>query len=357
MVELLGELVGMESPSADLPSLDRLADRLAEVVAAHLGSPPERLTSGGRPHLRWSAGADCRVLVLGHFDTVWPLGTIERWPFLLAGDRATGPGAFDMKAGIVQGLAALSTLDDLDGITVLLTSDEEVGSPTSRALIEKAATGAGAALVLEPSAAGALKTERKGTSNYELHVEGRAAHAGLEPERGVNALLELAGQVLALHELADPSAGTTVTPTVASAGTTTNSVPARACAAVDVRTTTVAEQERVDTAMRSLRAGLDGARVSVTGGPNRPPLQRSASSELFGRAVRRAEALGLGTLDGVAVGGGSDGNFTAALGTPTLDGLGADGDGAHAEGEHVVVSAMAERAALFAALVEELKTA
>ena len=289
-----------------------------------------------------------------HVDTVWPLGTLARWPFAVAEDRATGPGAFDMKAGLVQGLHALSLLPDLTGVRVLVTTDEEVGSPTSRTLIEETARGALAALVLEPSAAGALKSARKGVSMYELVVSGRASHAGLEPEKGVNAGIELAHQLIALEALADATVGTTVTPTLLSAGTTTNTVPARATAAIDVRAVTEDEQQRVDQVLRGLRPVLPGAGLELLGGPNRPPLQPASSMSLVARAGRLAQELGLPALQDVQVGGGSDGNFTAGIGVPTLDGLGAVGDGAHAEGEYVVVSAMAERAALVAALVADL---
>src|SRR5439155_16797518 len=203
--------------------------------------------------LLWRFGARQRVLVIGHFDTVWPTGTLGRWPFVVDGDRASGPGAFDMKAGIVQGLYAMATLPSLEGIAILFTSDEELGSPTSAPLIRELASTMEATLVLEPSAGGALKTGRKGVSQYEVHIEGRAAHAGLDPEKGANALIELAHQVLQIEALADPGAGTTVTPTVARAGTASNVVPASAAITVDVRIATIAEQERVAAAMRALK--------------------------------------------------------------------------------------------------------
>jgi glutamate carboxypeptidase len=221
-------------------------------------------------------------------------------------------------------------------------------------VIEETARGADAALILEPAAGGALKTARKGVSNYDVVVHGRAAHAGLEPEKGANASVELAYQVLALAAIARPEVGTTVTPTVMSAGTATNVVPAEARFAVDVRASSVAEQQRVDDAIRALPPHVEGATVEILGGPNRPPLEAAASEALFVRAQRLAEGLGLGSLRGVAVGGGSDGNFTAAIGVPTLDGLGAVGDGAHAEGEYVVVDEMPRRASLVAALVNDL---
>ncbi|SCF74239.1 M20/M25/M40 family metallo-hydrolase [Streptomyces sp. Ncost-T10-10d] len=259
-----------------------------------------------------------------------------------------------MKAGVVQLFHALSVLDDLDGVSVLLTGDEEIGSPTSRTLIEAEARRTGAVLVLEASEGGALKTARKGVSGYELNITGRAAHAGLEPHRGVNTTTELAHQVLALTALADPATGTTVTPTVASSGTTRNTVPDAARLLVDVRVETVAEQDRVDRAMQGLAPVLAGASLGLAGGPDRPPLQTSASAELFELARTCYAELGFGPLRGVAVGGGSDGNLTAGAGTPTLDGLGAVGGGAHADDEHVVVAELPRRAALVASLVASL---
>lgn len=351
-----GALVEVESPSADLAAVARGAERVAELGERVLGAAPERLAGGAWPALRWRFGTP-RVLLLAHLDTVWPLGTLARWPFRVEGDRATGPGVFDMKAGLVQGLFAVAALPSREGVELLVTADEELGSPGSRVLVEGAARGLEAVLVLEPSAGGALKVGRKGVATYALGVQGRAAHAGLEPERGANALVELAGAVLAAAALARPERGTTVTPTVAAAGSATNVVPAAARADLDVRVADAAEQERVDAALAALAAGprgVPGTRLTVAGGQNRPPLHPSAAAVLFARARSLGEALGLGPLTGVSVGGGSDGNFTAALGTPTLDGLGAVGAGAHAEGEHVMVGALAERAALVAALVTDL---
>lgn len=349
-------VVEVESPSADLTAVARCAERVAELGERVLGATPERLSGGRWPALRWRFGTP-RVLLLAHLDTVWPLGTIDRWPFRVEGERATGPGVFDMKAGLVQGLFAVAGLASRDGVELLVTSDEELGSPGSRALLEDAARGMAAALVLEPSAGGALKVGRKGVATYALRVEGRAAHAGLEPERGANALVELATAVLAAAALARPERGTTVTPTTAIAGSATNVVPAAARAELDVRVADAAEQRRLDAALAALAAGeraVPGTHLVIEGGQNRPPLHPSACAVLFARARSLADALGLGTLAGVSVGGGSDGNFTAAVGTPTLDGLGAVGAGAHAEGEHVSVPALAERAALVAALVTDL---
>jgi glutamate carboxypeptidase len=355
MVQLLAALVAAESPSSEPAAVAACARLVADAGADLLGEKPDEIVVDGRTHLRWRFGAGpTRVALVGHVDTVWPLGTIDRWPFSVSDGVATGPGAFDMKAGIVQLLHALAGVDDRDGVAVLLTADEELGSPTSRALIEDTARGAEAALILEPSAGAALKTARKGVSNYEVVAHGRAAHAGLEPEKGANAAAEIAHVIVGLAALAKPGDGTTVTPTVVHAGTATNVVPAEASVHVDVRAATAAEQSRVDTALHRLAATVTGTTLEVRGGPNRPPLPTTSSADLFARAQRLAAGLGLAPLEGVEVGGGSDGNFTAALGVPTLDGLGAVGGGAHAEGEHVVLSAMPERVALLAVLVTDL---
>ncbi|MGW2847424.1 M20 family metallopeptidase [Streptomyces sp. NPDC001274] len=350
----IGELVRAESPSADLASVADCARVVAGLGTRLTGAAAEWVDGSGRPALRWRFGSGDRVLLLGHFDTVWPVGSLARHPFEVAGGRLTGPGCFDMKAGVVQLFHALSVLDDLDGVSVLLTGDEEIGAPTSRALVEDEARRTGAVLVLEASEGGALKTARKGMSGYELTVAGRAAHAGLEPGKGVNTTTELAHQILALSALADPAAGTTVTPTVAASGTTRNTVPDTARLMVDVRVATAAEQDRVDRAVRGLAPVLDGASLTFSGGPDRPPLPTSASAGLFELARGHYAELGLGPLRGVAVGGASDGNLTAGVGTPTLDGLGAVGGGAHADDEHVVVAELPRRTALVARLVDSL---
>jgi glutamate carboxypeptidase len=349
-------LVTCESPSADLAAVARSAEVVTRVGIDRLGVAPERIVLDGRTHLRWRFGdGPARVLLLAHHDTVWPVGTLVTHPFTVDGGVLRGPGCFDMKAGAVMAMHAIAALPDRAGVTLLVTGDEEIGSPSSRALIEAEAAGCAAALVLEASAdGGALKTERKGVSRYEVRAIGRAAHAGLEPERGVNATIELAHQVLAVSALADPAVGTTVTPTVTTAGTTSNTVPAAGEFVVDVRVRDAAEQDRVDVAMRSLQPVLDGSKLEVLGGPNRPPLASSASAELFARASVLAGTLGLPPLTSAAVGGGSDGNFTAGLGIPTLDGLGAVGGGAHADHEHVLVDELPGRAALVAALTAEL---
>ncbi len=347
MLEALEALVTAESPSGDDAALRACAAVVCSVLDARLGGGAQVV--GG--HVVWSGGGPTRVLVLGHYDTVWPLGTVARWPFEVAGGRATGPGAFDMKAGIVQIAEGLAGIDDLAGVTVLLTADEETGSLSSRALIEAQAAGAAAALVCEPSLGGRLKTARKGTGMYTLRVHGRAAHAGLEPEKGANALLGLVSVLPLAAALSDPATGTTVVPTVAAAGTATNVVPAEASAELDVRIAEPGEAGRVDAAVRALRSTEPGTTLTVEGGMNRPPMPAAASASLLAAAEDCARRLGIGPLGGAAVGGASDANFTAALGVPTLDGLGAVGDGLHAEGEHVIVATMPERAALLAELV------
>jgi glutamate carboxypeptidase len=355
-------LVRVESPSADLAAVARSADVVAGVGTRRLGVAPDRIVVDGHTHLRWRLGAGPhRVLLLGHHDTVWPVGSLATHPWSTAGGRLRGPGCFDMKAGVVMALHAAAAAGRLAGrgaaVTVLITGDEEIGSPSSRALIEQEAAGVRAALVLEPSAdGGALKTARKGAGFYRVRITGRPAHAGLEPHRGVNAGVELAHQVLAVAGLGDPGLGTTVTPTAVSAGTTTNTVPGAAEFAVDVRVRDEAEQDRVAAALAGLRPVLDGARLSVEGGGNRPPLTEAASAGLYARACALAARLGLPPLTRAAVGGASDGNFTAGAGTPTLDGLGAVGGGAHADDEHVLIDALPGRTALVAALVLDVLT-
>jgi glutamate carboxypeptidase len=358
MLGELGDLVRCESPSADLAALERSAEAVAALGQRLTGCAPEVIADAGPTHLRWTFGnGPRRVLLVGHHDTVWPLGSLGDHPWSLAGGVARGPGCLDMKAGLVQMFHALSVLDDIDGVTVLVNGDEEVGSPTSGGLIEEAARQSPAALVLEMAADdGALKTARKGISQYEMQVSGRAAHAGLEPERGINASVEAAHLVLAIAGLGDPALGTTVTPTLLRSGTAANVVPAKATLAVDVRAASVAEQRRVDAALRLIAPVLPGAAVAAAPGPSCPPMEPAASAGLFATAQRVAGLLGLAPLRGVAVGGASDGNRTAGAGTPTLDGLGAVGGGPHADHEHVVVAAMPERAALLAGLVAELLT-
>lgn len=353
LLDDLGELVTCESPSEDLGALARCADVVAEVARRRVDLPLERLEIGGRVHLRWGHGRP-RVVLLGHLDTVWPLGTLARWPYAVDGDRATGPGVFDMKAGLVQLFAALESIERLDGVTVLVTSDEEIGSPTGQQIIEETCRDAEAVLVLEPSADGALKIARKGVGMFRLDIVGRAAHAGLEPHNGINATVEAAHAILAAAALARPDIGTTVTPTVVTSGTTVNTVPAEASVAVDVRAETVVEMQRVEQALASLSPRLPGAALKLVTRSVRQPLEPAMSADLFARAERLAAVHGFGPIEGVAVGGGSDGNITAGMGIATLDGLGAVGGNAHAEGEWVSVTAMPARTALVAALVRDL---
>ncbi len=353
MLADIQELVGRESPSADLAAVARSADVVAALGERLLGVPPDRIVVDGRTHLRWRFGpGPARVLVLGHHDTVWPLGSLATHPCKVDGGVLRGPGCFDMKTGVVMAMHAIAAQRDRAGVTLLITGDEEIGSPTSRELIEAEAAGCAAALVLEASApGGALKTARKGVGGYRIGVGGRAAHAGLEPERGINAAIELAHQLLAAAALADPLRGTTVTPTLTTAGTSANTVPATAEFTVDVRVSDPEEMARVDAALRALQPVLAGASLDIMGRPNRPPMPASASAGLFARAQTLAAELGLSPLTGRHVGGGSDGNFTAGLGVPTLDGLGAVGGGAHADDEHVLIDEIPGRTALVAALI------
>jgi glutamate carboxypeptidase len=353
MVARLAELVICESPTGAPAALARCADLLAGWGDEALGRPVEHVVRGGVPHLLWRA-PEPTVLVVGHYDTVWPLGTVAHWPMTVLDGVARGPGVFDMKAGVVQLLAAVGLVADRSKVSVLLNCDEEIGSPGSRAVIEEEAGRVRAVLVCEPAADGGdLKIARKGVGGYEVTIAGRAAHAGLEPEKGVNAGIEIAHQVLGLAALARPE-GTSVTPTVLSAGTTQNTVPEGATLHVDVRAWTRAELTRVDRAMHALRPYLAGAQVIVTGGVNRYPLEPDVALPVLRVAQEAARDVGMSPPDGVGVGGASDGNLTGALGIPTLDGLGALGANPHARTEWVDVSAMPERAALLAALIDRL---
>jgi glutamate carboxypeptidase len=348
----LERLVNVESPSHDIDALRRSAAVLSDVIEQRIGTPPAIVDGPDGPHVHWSGGGEPRVLILGHHDTVFPIGTLASRPFTVRDGRATGPGVFDMKGGIVQAIHAVAGLADRSGVELLFTADEEVGSESSRELLEARAVVCGNVLVLEPSAdGGALKTGRKGVGTFEVVIRGRAAHAGLEPEKGINALVEASHQVLTINAFGDPSAGTTVTPTVAHVGTAENVVPAEARLRVDVRVTSAAEQARVEDLMGSLQPVLAGSTIEVSGGIGRPPMPESASASLFpiARAVR-ADVVG------VAVGGGSDGNFTAARGVPTLDGLGAVGGGAHADHEYVEVATMPDRVALLHGILQRLLT-
>jgi glutamate carboxypeptidase len=357
LVADLEALVTCESPSRDLNLLTQHAELLARMMERLLGSRPTLIESPVGPHIHWVGGPDPRVLILGHHDTVHPAGTLARLPFTTDGGIGRGPGVFDMKAGIVQALHAVAALADTSHIEILLSADEEIGSRASRALIEERARACGAVLVLEPSAdGGALKIGRKGTGTFELTIEGRASHAGLEPEKGINSLVELAHLIPQIVSIADPARGTTVTPTLASSGTADNVVPARTTMSVDVRVAVPEEKPRVEEAFAQLQTSLEGSRLTMSGGIGRPPMHESAASELFALAENVAAKVGIAGLQGVVVGGGSDGNFTAAVGVQTLDGLGAVGGGAHGDDEHVVLSTMPARAALIAGVCQELSS-
>jgi len=348
-------LVNTESPSLDVPRLTVSALALAGVMERRLGSAPSIIEGPAGPHVHWSGGGTPKVLIVGHHDTVFPVGSCAARPFAIAEGRATGPGIFDMKTGVVQAVHAVASLADRSGVEILITADEEVGSGTSRALIEERALACGNVLVCEASAdGGALKTARKGTGGYEVVVHGRAAHAGLEPEKGINSLVAAAELILQINTFGDPTTATTVTPTVANAGTADNVVPAEARIRIDVRVEQPGEEDRVAAAFAALSTSVPGATIEVTGGIDRPPMPSSASATLFPVAVAAGAAIGFGEVVGVGVGGGSDGNFTAAIGVPTLDGLGAVGGGAHADHEYVLVDTMVPRAALLAAIITRL---
>lgn len=356
MLEDLEMLVSTESPSRDLDALEASAAVLDQVLERRLGVRASVMPGPAGPHVWWQGGGEPKVLIVGHHDTVFPRGSLAERPFRVEGTKATGPGIFDMKAGIVQAIHALASLSDRSGVEILITADEEVGSGTSRQLIEDRAKACGAVLVLEPSAdGGALKTARKGTGTFEIVIHGRASHAGLEPEKGVNALVEAAEQILRVNQLGATRKGTTVTPTLAQVGSADNVVPAMARVVVDVRVVEDDERVRVDTAMRSLKPVHPEATIEILGGFNRPPMPPSSSEWLYPLACDVAKSAGLAALDGVAVGGGSDGNFTAAIGVATLDGLGAVGGGAHADHEWVDVSLMPERSLLLAGLIARLQ--
>jgi len=352
MVDAVESLVLLESPSDDLDACEAIVQEAIGAFSAWLPSPARAEQHGGRPVWRWGPDQP-RVLLLGHLDTVWPIGSLARLPFTNDGQRMTGPGVFDMKAGVVQGWAALALagLTEDSGVGMLLTTDEEIGSHASRALIADAIRHAESVLVLEPSVDSALKTARKGTSWYVIDVEGRAAHAGLDPERGVNALVAAAELAIAAPGWADAERGTTVTPTVLTAGSTPNTVPAHARLTLDVRAWSTAEQIRIDERMREWQPSVRGAHLDIGGGIDRPAMEQATAARLLGLALETASALGLLPLEGRAVGGASDGNLTAAAGVATLDGLGAVGDGAHADHEWASVPGMAERAALTAGLL------
>jgi len=344
MTETLRRLVEAESFSTDREGIERCGDLIDELCREMLGSGTERLGA----HRVWRRAGERPVLLLCHFDTVWPRGTLAGFPFTVEDGIARGPGTFDMTGGIVQCLWALRDVPE-GPVTILFTGDEEIGSPTSRPLIEDEARGARAVLVLEPAHGTKLKWARKGTGTWRVDVKGRAAHAGLAPEKGINAALELADQIKRIDALGRPDDGTTVNVTMLGGGSANNVIPEIAWCAVDVRMWTAEEAERVDRDLRALEPIRDGASVSIRGGVNRLPMERKYSEDLYARVA------GLGYDFGATeVGGASDGNFTSAMGIPTLDGLGPVGDGAHAREEHLLVEEMPRRAEMLTRLLESL---
>ena len=361
----IGEHVKEETPTNEKQRLDAFVDRLARRFTA-AGLETEIVSSEVRGnHMRarfqnseYVAQPELPpALVLCHYDTVWPVGSLETHPFRVD-DRgwAYGPGIFDMQSSLALAEYVLRGVQSMNlrlprPVVVLATSDEEVGSQTSRELIETEARQAAYILVLEPPLpGGVLKTTRKGGAHYALSITGRAAHAGVEPEKGVSAVQELAHQVLALHRLTDMEAGTTVNVGVVEAGTRPNVVAAHARALVDVRAWDSAEMERVNREILGIKPKVAGIRIEVTGGVNRPPLEKSVTGSLFHQAQEIGRKLGMDLQEG-GTGGGSDGNLTGALGVPTLDGLGIPGDGAHADHEHIEVDKIGERAGLLTALL------
>src|ERR1700730_14723154 len=362
MLSTLRKFVVVESPSLEKAS----ADRCCHIIGAEWRKRDvgvERLAQKNRgDHLRvtwWPTKSRPagQLLVLGHYDTVYSTGTLAKMPFRVAGGKAYGPGTFDMKAGIVQALFALETLQrgpapPRKRIIFLWTSDEEIGSESSRQLIETEARRSDAVFVLEPSFGprGLLKTARKGVGEAEMIVHGRASHAGLAPQEGVNAIHELARQIMRVQEWNDLRRGITISAGLIEGGTRVNVIPERARAVLDLRALRIADMQRLERRLYALRPTLPGARLEIRGGFNRAPLERKRSSALFARPKSLASQMNL-SVGECTVGGGSDGNLTAACGVPTLDGLGAVGDGAHSEHEHVLVKTMPMRAALLAALL------
>ena len=361
LLDFIEALVAIESPSDDPIAVNRCGAELASRLTA-LGATVTRVASTtAGDHLRASFGQGPRqILLLGHFDTVWPTGQLKTMPLKRENGRLYGPGIFDMMAGIALATLATRAVMAEGGlgqcqVVMLWTTDEEIGSTTSRALIEAEAKRSAAVLVFEPSLpGGGLKTSRKGVGQFEMCVRGVSAHAGLDPGKGISAVRELARQIIAIDDLQDPASGVTVTVGVIEGGTRANVVPAEARAIIDARAVTRADADRVERTMKALVPQIAGAQLTVTGGFDRPPLERTAAvAGLFAEAQAVARDLGL-TLEEGSAGGGSDGNFTAALGVPTLDGFGAVGDGAHALHEHVEIEALVPRAAVIAGLIARL---
>jgi glutamate carboxypeptidase len=365
IVAFLRELVECESPSDDPGAISRFTELFADRVS-DLGKI--RIHKGGKqgPHLQCEFTLPGRkkqgqILALGHSDTVYPLGTRANMPFRETKGRLWGPGVFDMKGGVAFFVFALRALREMDiavgrKVVLQLNSDEEIGSPSSRALTEQEAKRSVAVLVLEPSADldGKVKTGRKGVGDYKVTVHGKAAHAGLDFKSGANAIVELARQIEVIASFTDLDRGLTVNPGVVSGGTRTNVVAESAGVHVDFRISRVKDAAAIDRKFRRLKPFDKRCRIEVSGGLNRPPLERSgAIVALFRKAQTLAGQTGV-KLEETSVGGGSDGNFTAALGIPTLDGIGAVGEGAHTPNESILIERMADRTALLAKLVQAI---
>lgn len=358
------ELVECESPSDAPAEVDRFTDLLTERTRDIATADKIPALGFGR-HLRLEfklpAAGPSQLLVLGHSDTVWPSGTLQSMPFRETDGRLWGPGVLDMKAGIAFFIYAMRALRDLEvpvprKIVLLVVSDEEVGSLSSRGLTETEAARSHAVLVLEPGTglAGKLKTARKGVGNYSVFIEGRPAHAGVDFPNGASAILEAAGQVLRIAEFTDLTRGTTVNPGVISGGTRTNVIAAHARVDVDVRVTSLGDALALEERFHALKPVDERCSLRIEGGLNRPPMERTdAIEQLFFKARDLGTGLGV-AIEESATGGGSDGNFTAALGIPTLDGLGAVGEGAHAQNESILVNRIADRVALLAGLAAEI---
>ncbi|KRA23433.1 hypothetical protein ASD65_02635 [Microbacterium sp. Root61] len=359
MTRDLKALVETESPSSDFDALARGAATVSEIGTRLFGVAPVVVVNDGRPEVSWSFGAPTArtVLVLGHLDTVWPVGSLAAEPWRVEDGRAYGPGCFDMKAGLVQALHAVASVRDRDGITVLVTSDEEIGAPSSGTRIAAEAGTHRRTLVFEGSAdGGRIKTARRGVSMYRVHVTGRAAHAGLEPWAGINATVELAAQVAAIAAFDQSPDGPSVTPTLAAAGSSSNTVPQNAWVDVDARCVTADQQRELHARMLALRPTLPGAGIRIDGGPRHPPLEESQTLEGYAELVEAAGRLGVPAPGTAHVGGASDGNLAAAMGSIVVDGFGAVGGNAHAPGEWVVLEEMPLRAALAAELIRGILT-
>lgn len=360
ILEDLKCLVRAESPSADKAAVDACGRVLSDIVQARLGVATHIVDNPKfADHRCFSVGNGAqRTAILGHFDTVWDIG---RLTLRETDGKLYGPGVLDMKGGIIQAIWAVKALVETQQlgdrqIRFILTGDEELSSPSSREFIETEAAQCTQVLVVEPAVdhSWTLKTERKGIGRYDIQIKGRAAHAGNSPEKGVNAVQEMARQIIAIHALNAPELGTTLNVGIAAGGKRANVVADRAQLGIDLRVTSTAEAERLDTTLKGLTPYLDGAELEITGGLVRPPMEHTPKSRaLFAKAQAAALALGY-AVQQTSVGGGSDGNFTAAIGIPTLDGLGATGAGPHAEHEHVIIEDLPKRAALLAELIKRL---